>query len=123
MGRGGKGASCGSSKKRLDLDVYMKDFLGGSQRNGAEFRGVTGENSFDVACGWHYYFSFKNRDTVAGKPKMLAHVSLAVEIIYNHFSVAQKLVAIIADKYNALILWGLFWVEAVHILLALTRII
>lgn len=25
-GRGGKGASCGSSKKRHDLDVYMKDF-------------------------------------------------------------------------------------------------
>lgn len=122
-GRGGKGASCSSSKKSLDLDVYRKDFVGGSQRNGAELRGVTEENSFDVACGWHYYFSFKNRDTVAGKLKMLAHVSLAVEVIYSLFSVAEKRVVIIADKYKAQILWALFQVQAVHTLLAaLSRI-
>lgn len=90
----------------------------GSKREGAEFRGVTEENSFDVACGWHYYFSFKNRDTVAGKPKTLAHVSLAVEIISNLFSVAQKLVVIIADKHKAQILQALFRVKAVHVLLA-----
>ncbi|GAA6107123.1 uncharacterized [Tachysurus ichikawai] len=91
-GRGRKGASCGLSKKKEPRFRCLHEGLSwgraGSRREGARFRGVTEENSFDVACGWHYYFSFKNRDTVAGKPKMLAHVSLAVEIISNLFSVA-----------------------------------
>lgn len=80
--------------------------------------GLTEEYSFDVACGWHYYFSFKNSDTVAGKLKTLAHVSLAVEIIHNLFSPARKLVGIITDKYKAQILGVHFRVETVNILLA-----
>lgn len=92
-GRGGKGGFLQLVEKEARFRCLHEGLCGGEgghRGRGLNLGGVTEENSFDVACGWHYYFSFKNRDTVAGKPKMLAHVSHTVEIIYKLFFCGPK---------------------------------